>query len=81
MIYLIDDLRIPVPKDCERLVYVGLRDEERLDIEQLTIEERAMLDLGAKVQFWHQRNGFVDFRVLTQDQSKYGKYVSSRHFD
>ena len=79
MIYLIDDTSIPTPDDCTDLIYIGFNIPEGMN--GLEPEEQAMFDHGAKVQFWHQRNAFVMFKVLTNTRSRYGKYVSDRHFD
>lgn len=79
MIYLIDDPTLTIPNDSTRVVYIGEGTME--NAEQLKPEEQSMFSMGARVQFWHARNNFVPFLLLTRNRSQYGKYVSDRHFD
>ena len=85
MIYLFDYHLKEIPKDAELLVYIGNMDYIILDtsvpIGFLAQEISDILDLGAKVQFWHQENGMKEFRVLTTDRKKYGNYVANSRFD
>ena len=78
MIYLTDFKLETIPEDAARVVWIGIQWEEIPEgYESLEPHENDMVDQGAKVQFWHQRNGFCEFKLLTVDKNRYGLYVNA----
>lgn len=83
MIYLIDDLTLPVPSNCSHRVFIGDITQaigDMSEFEMLEDWEQVIIEQGPKVLFWQQRNPGVAFQVLTRNKRRYFNSVAKHRF-
>ena len=80
MIYLTDCILETIPTDADKIVWIGDHTLCPSNYEQLESEEQDIIQKGAKVQFWHTRNKYIDFKLISKDFGPYFKLVNEMRF-